>query len=295
MAKIDVSRHGIRVILNRCFYTNGTPQTPLDVEGTVLFIETHSTYVRDLVKRGDTLKILCTYELELANTYALVRWDNDVKYWVPSGVLVLRSSKLSRCKTIWDNEIAIAESTVPFAELNPESNPPKANFSKWTDDNKYTLSIGEEAEETAVFSTAPKLYTYNNNNHIKAVPMKNKNPESIDQPGYIDIEYQPNEQTIPPLPPSRKRRNLLHSERKNMQDISFSQIEAKVLRASMSEEEILHSGLNEDERIRTYRTSPQIQKIKIPIKPLNPKTNNKLKKKPSTLSWGQYKELNDNF
>ncbi len=276
MAKIDVSRHGIRVILNRCFYNNGTPETPLDVEGTVLFIETHSNYVKGLIKQGDVLEILCTYELELDDTYALVRWDNDVKYWIPSGVLALRNSKLSRCKTIWSNGPTITESTIPFSELSPESSVHEPSLSDWIDCDKYIIT-GKNKEQKY-------KYHYHNadgSNVVKVIEMEDipdKSPESIDSPTYIDLEYQVNDKIIPPLPPSRKYRKG--------QDIPFSQIEEKLLRVNMSEEKLSRARVKLDSVARTYKTLSQVQEAPRPRANKKPK---KKVKKSSVQAWHEYK------
>lgn len=210
MAKIDVSKHGIRVILNRDYYDVGTPKAPLDVEGTVLYIETHSAYTKDLIKQGEILKILCTYDLELGDTYVLVRWDSDIKHWLSSGMFALRSSKLSRCKTIWDGESIIAESTTPFADLQPSFHEAPYSFSDWTSGNKY---IKATTTYTSVPKTKKLRYTYHIGSQddiatIQEISRAPKNPESIDPPGYIDLEYQANEKVlleVPPLPPSREQ------------------------------------------------------------------------------------------
>jgi len=196
MAKIDVSKHGIRVILNREFYNNGSKKAPLDVEGTVLFIDTRSGYTKDLLKQGDILEILCTYELELDDTYVLVRWDNDIKHWFSSGMFALRESKLSRCKTIWDSTTKIVESTIPFSELQPGSHRPQSVYSDWTDGNKYTV-IPEGKKQA---------YTYHGT-VVQEIPRAPKNPESIDPPGYLDISYQ-SEQKITLIPPEIKHTNI---------------------------------------------------------------------------------------
>lgn len=121
MTKIDISRHAIRVVLNRALYNCGSPESPLDVEGTALFIETESKYIIDMVAEGKILDILCNEDLYSDDTEVMVRWDNDVKHWHSTGVFSLRAAKISRCNNIWKDYTTISESHQPYHTFKPST------------------------------------------------------------------------------------------------------------------------------------------------------------------------------
>lgn len=198
MAKIDVSAYGIRVILNRDLFNRGSSSCPLDVEGTVLFIETQSIYVKRLIKEGNILKILCTYDLALDDASVLVRWDNDVKHWFASGMFVLRSSKLSRCSTIWNNKDIIAESTVHYTELHPDSGTPQKRTYKYhtIDSNSPWASLNKAPKANYEINIPDKVLT-------TVAPQKyTKKQRHLAQ--YVNIDYQASEQIVLEISPSAR-------------------------------------------------------------------------------------------
>jgi len=119
MSKYDISKYSIRVILNADIYHPGSVETPLNVEGTVLSIDTVSGSVINMIKKHELLDILCNSGIGLFDTVVRVRWDNDTKQTYPAGSFIFRAGKVSICNNIWERKRTINISNVPFHTLKP--------------------------------------------------------------------------------------------------------------------------------------------------------------------------------
>lgn len=103
MAKIDVSSMRIRVILNGNYYNEPSSNYPLDMEGTVLFVMTHTNLASNMINKGQILELLCDPDIDPGEADIKVRWDNDRRTYIQAGSLIFRSGIVSRCKSIWDD------------------------------------------------------------------------------------------------------------------------------------------------------------------------------------------------
>lgn len=119
MPKIDVSGLGIRVVLDRRFYEEPRRNAPLDVEGTVLTVATHSKHGTDMAKNGRAIELILAYDYNGVGD-VLIRWDNDTRDWFTTGCFLLRRAKVGFCMTIWKSNNTIPIDDRPFSELRPE-------------------------------------------------------------------------------------------------------------------------------------------------------------------------------
>jgi len=167
MAIYDVTEHRIIVILNTEYFSKGTSIHPLDAEGVVLSIQTRTQYADDMYYDGHVLELLCDPNTDPENGWAIVRWPNDKRGMINFGEMILRRSRISRCRSIWDEyHNSIWEDFRAIDELKPNfggqnirhphkyNNPPIANEfkglmykyeSKPSKKNKYTNTYSNPA------------------------------------------------------------------------------------------------------------------------------------------------------
>lgn len=115
MATFDITSYKIRVILDPKKIRTPSCNKPIDVEGTIYGIQTLNYTTSKLAEQRQISELLNSN-----NTIALVRWDNDYKSAIPISSLIIRSSEINYCRSIWDNEKpTIKSDTRPYEELMP--------------------------------------------------------------------------------------------------------------------------------------------------------------------------------
>lgn len=124
MPEYDVSGYSIRVILNQEMYQDASPKTPMDVEGTVLMVLTHTDLGTTMAQQGKFVELLCCPDYE-EECDAFIRWDNDQKEWFTGGWFLFREGKIARCKTIWEQGLKPNIDNTPYHELKPCTTPYK--------------------------------------------------------------------------------------------------------------------------------------------------------------------------
>jgi hypothetical protein len=119
---------------------------PQDIEGTVWFIDAYTGFAENLLVKNDLLPIVCSNSHHgIANVY--VRWDNDSRGWYDSGVFHLRSSRLSRCISLWDNATKIKTDDRHDSKLQPCIDHPIITTNYFSGGfGKISISNGDEAD-----------------------------------------------------------------------------------------------------------------------------------------------------
>lgn len=114
--KVNVVKYHIRVILANEQIPGITTRYPIDMEGSVIYVEPYCIAAENMLKDNDILPLICdASQYDRASVF--VRWDNDKKEWYESGSLTLRSTRLSRCISVWTKSDGIKIDERPYSEL----------------------------------------------------------------------------------------------------------------------------------------------------------------------------------
>ena len=150
--------------MNSFYYSIPTKENPRDVEGTVICLETFSNYSARRAKRGDILELLAGQNVSNEDGIAYVRWDHDVKNWIDFGSMVIRSSNISVCNSIW-NEVENIQTDYrkfhllrPTTFYHPKAIPPPINYAIHVDDNIHQKidNLTHTQKEKLLYNTAKK-------------------------------------------------------------------------------------------------------------------------------------------
>lgn len=117
--RLDVTSYGIRVIMDPKRVNKPCSAKPIDVEGTVLFLDTASKTTTNAIEQGRILEVL-THGLWCG--VAKVRWDTDVRGCTDFGNLLIRNpGRAYCCRSIWTHSKTPRFDERDYRELRPDT------------------------------------------------------------------------------------------------------------------------------------------------------------------------------